>query len=128
MSIFLSAGHVSSYRWMAFLWLSTITMSGFCEVTHSSGGIEPPPGAVCPGKSLYTVYFSSIEFTMKLITQLCLQVKRPLSSPTLHILKTWSVVCLPLQSLHRSEADFFHRLRFAAVGRVSIPALGRNLR
>ena len=38
-----------------------------CEVTHSSGGIEPPPGAVCPSKSLYTVYFSLIEFTMKLI-------------------------------------------------------------
>ena len=23
-----------------------------------------PPGAVCPGKSLYTVYFSSIDFTI----------------------------------------------------------------
>ena len=128
MSIYLSAGQVSSKRWMVCLWLSMITMSGFCEVTHSSGGIEPPPGAVCPGKSLYTVYFSSIEFAMKLITQLCLQVKRPLSSPILHILKTWSDVCLPLQSLHRSETGFFHRLRFAAVGRVSLPALRRNLR
>ena len=104
-SIFLSAGHVSSYRWMAFLWLSMITMSGFGAVTQSSGGMKPPPGAVCPGKSLYTVYFSSIEFTMKLITQLCLQVKRPLSDATLQLLSTWSVVCRPLHSLQRSEAD-----------------------
>ena len=50
------------------------------------------------------------------------------SSPTLQILKTWSVVCLLLQSLHRSEADFFHCLRFATVGRVSIPAFRRNFR
>ena len=40
-SRFLSAGHVSSNKWMVCLCLSRITMSGFCEVTQSSGGIEP---------------------------------------------------------------------------------------
>ena len=49
-SMCFSEGQVSSNRWTFFLCLSSITISGFCAVTHSSGGMDPPPGAVWPGK------------------------------------------------------------------------------
>merc|ERR1711994_978486 len=39
----------------------------------------------------------------------------------------WLVVCLRRQSLHKSELDFFHLFKLAAVGRVSMEALRRNL-
>ena len=51
-SMLFSEGHVSSKRWIVFSWSSRITMSGFNVVTHSYGGIEPPPAAVWPGRSL----------------------------------------------------------------------------
>ena len=51
-SMLFSEGHVSSKRWIVFAWSSRITMSGFNVVTHSYGGIEPPPAAVWPGRSL----------------------------------------------------------------------------
>ena len=63
-SICFSEGQVSSNRWIVFFWLSMITMSGFSAVTQNSGGMEPPPLAVCPGKSLKTVNLLSTEFTI----------------------------------------------------------------
>ena len=101
-SIYFSVGQVSSKRWICFLWLSKITMSGFSAVTHISGGIEPPPAAVCPGRSLNTMNFVSTEFTMQLTMQLCLHVNLPVSSETLQPLRTWFVVSRLLQSLQRS--------------------------
>ena len=52
---------------------------------------------------------------------------RFVSSATLQLLRMWFVVCLRLQSLHKSELDFFHLFKLAAVGRVSMEALRRNL-
>ena len=59
--------------------------------------------------------------------QLCRQVYLPLSKAILQLLSTWSVVWRHLHNLHKSEGDFFHLLRLAAVGSVSMPALRRNL-
>ena len=39
LSMWSSRGQVSSNRWMVFLCLSRITMSGFWTVTQSSGGL-----------------------------------------------------------------------------------------
>ena len=42
-------------------------------------------------------------------------------------LRMWFVVPLLLHSLHLSEVPYFHLLRLAGVGRVSMDALSMNL-
>ena len=63
-SIYFSPGQVSSKMCIFFFSLSRITMSDFSVVTHNSGGIDLPSGAVCRGKSLRIVNFGSTLFTI----------------------------------------------------------------
>ena len=65
-SICFSDGHLSSNRCIVFLCLSSITISGFSAVTHSSGGIEPLQGQydlvghciLCRGSAIeHVLYF-----------------------------------------------------------------------
>jgi len=119
-SMFLSAGQVSSYRWITFLWLSMITMSGFCEVTQISGGIEPPPGAVCPGKSLYTVYFSILPLikvfllvdNLPIIIQWCLILRDEGANEGALVTKRrrrwrfWQILFWLFELLSRPEVTF----------------------
>ena len=86
-SIFLSMWQVSSNMCNSFF-LSRMTISGFRLVTQISGGIVPPPAASSPGKSLNTENFVVSRLSMMYFnTLLCVQVHRPVSSPTLQIFR-----------------------------------------
>ena len=125
-AILCSAGHVSSRMDTAFFCLSTITMSGFCRVTATSGGRVPQAWCWWPGMSMQQVYFSlSRQVAMYFKTPSCLQVNLPSCRARGQQLRMWFRVSFT-PHLHLSLVLFPHRLRFALVGRVSKEAFKTN--